>query len=181
MLLENHLFYLLSTLTERLNTLGDDVDPSEITNDDASDFVVSTGASHDELISFPDIRFICDLVVTKPDGTILTTPLAMSEAAATINNILQSLFHFVTVQMGGKVISDTSSMYHIRAYFEYLLGYTPQAQPSQLTCARWQRDTDINFGLLTNKKMYFRNQSTLNLLEVLYATPGVATLIQLSG
>lgn len=89
-----------------------------------------------------DIRVICDLAVTKPDGTPLNAPLTVGEAPAPINIILHSLFRRATVRLREKVISD-SCMYHIRAYLEFLLGITRQAQRPQLTCAGWQSDTLI--------------------------------------
>lgn len=50
-------------------------------------------------ISLADIRFICDLVVTKSNGMPLTTPLAVSQAAAPISNIRYSLFQRPKVQL----------------------------------------------------------------------------------
>lgn len=80
MLLESHLFYLPLALREHLNIRDYHVGSFQATYDDAPDFVFRIAASQKELISLADIRFICDLIATKPNDTPLTTPSAMSEA-----------------------------------------------------------------------------------------------------
>jgi hypothetical protein len=140
MLLESHLFYLPSTLTERWNTRDCEVGPSQAVFDDAPDIIFNVAASHNELISMADIRFSCDLLVLKADGT----NIGPMEDIAPINNVLHSLFQSVTVTLGGRCVTDSSNLYHYRAYLENLLGYTTRAQETQLSCVGWAMDT--NFG-----------------------------------
>ena len=118
MLLENHLFYLPSTLTERWNTKDYDIGPSQATFDEAQDITFDIAPSYNELLSLADIRFTCELHVSE-NGMNLTT----TDIFAPISNILHSLFSTVTVTVGGRNICDSSGMYHMRAYLESLLGY----------------------------------------------------------
>ena len=152
MLLENHLFYLPSTLTERWTTKNYDIGPSQAMFDDAPNVVFTIPASQNELISLADIRFMCDLVVTKPDGNRINT----ADPIAPINNILHSLFQNVTLTVAGRNISDAASFYHVRAYLESLLGFTKNARDSQLSCAGWSIDTDLHLPHLTGTD--FRSQ-----------------------
>ena len=139
MLLENHLFYLPSTLTERWNTKDYDIGPSQATFDEAQDITFDIASSYSELLSLADIRFTCELHVIK-NGT----NLSVTDTFAPISNILHSVFCNVTITLGGRNISDTSGLYHMRAYLESLLGYTKAAQDSQLSSAGWYLDTDLN-------------------------------------
>ena len=139
MLLENHLFYLPSTLTERWNTKDYDIGPSQATFDEAQDITFDIASSYSELLSLADIRFTCELHVIK-NGT----NLSVTDTFAPISNILHSVFSNVTITLGGRNISDTSGLYHMRAYLESLLGYNKAAQNSQLSSAGWYLDTDLN-------------------------------------
>ena len=68
MLLENHLFYLPSTLTERWNTKDYDIGPSQATFDEAQGIAFDIAPTYNELLSLADIRFTCELHVSKPDN-----------------------------------------------------------------------------------------------------------------
>src|SRR5450631_1262037 len=149
MLLESHLFYLPSTLTERWSTRDFEIGPSQATYDDAPDIVFNVAASHSELISLADMRFSCDIVVSKQDNTALPA----AEDIAPINNVLHSLFQSVTLTVGGRCVSDTSNMYHYRAYIENLLGYTKQAQKSQLSGVGWGLDTNLGSPLVSSETL----------------------------
>ncbi|XP_055338440.1 uncharacterized protein F54H12.2-like [Paramacrobiotus metropolitanus] len=138
MLLESHLFYLPATLTERWNTKDYDIGPAQATFDSANDIVFTIAPSLSELVSLADIRFKCDLHVTNKDGADLKD----SDCLAPINNILHSLFQSVTVSIGGRNVTDTSTLYHYRAYLESLLGFTDQAQKSQLTLSGFALDNN---------------------------------------
>ena len=139
MLLENHLFYLPSTLTERWNTKDFEIGPSQATFDEAQDITFDIAPNFSELLSLADIRFTCELHISNNGSNVLSTDIV-----APVSNILHSLFSTVTVTLGGRNISDTSGLYHMRAYLESLLGYTKAAQDSQLTSAGWYLDTDLN-------------------------------------
>jgi hypothetical protein len=179
MLLENHLFYLPSTLTERWNTRDYDVGPAQATFDDASDITFDIAPSYTELISLADIRFTCELFVNKTakEKTVTTdkTEEKVEDIIAPINNIIHSLFQTVTVTIGGRTISDSSNLYHMRAYLESLLGYSTAAQTSQLSSAGWCLDTNLEKEHIVNNKFQSDGAKTLQNIFLKQNT------IQLSG
>jgi len=136
MLLEDHLFYLPTTLTERWNYSEQRLGTITSTFDDCPDFSWQITPSENELISLADIRFECDLFVTGADGKALNAEHLITP----INNIIHSLFQSVTVELGGRSISDASNLYFMRSYLENLLGFSSGAQKSQLTCEGFYLD-----------------------------------------
>lgn len=86
-LLDNHLFYLPATLTERWNTHDYDLGSSRGTVDEAQDIVFNIAVSHSEFIRYADMRFFCDLVVTEADRK----QLQEFDMVVPIKNILHSL------------------------------------------------------------------------------------------
>ena len=67
MLAESNLFYIPSTLTERVATHDVYIGPSAATFDDANDILFEIVPSTD-LILLADLRFECDLHVLKQNG-----------------------------------------------------------------------------------------------------------------
>ena len=181
-LLEDNLFYLPATATERHSTHDCELRPAQATNDTTNDYLFIVPASHSEFTSLADIRFMCDLVVTPPGGAAFVDT---THNFAPINNILHSLFESVTIELNGRTISDTSKMYFMRVYLESLLGYSRQTQKSQLTCAGSDLDNNLedagsSYGALsnTNLTMVVKNMGAKfrrNLVTT-YGSP-----IQLSG
>jgi hypothetical protein len=139
-LTEDNFFYLPATATERVSSHDIPIRPAQAVNDDTNDYVFVVPASYSEFTSLADVRFKCDLVVTPPNNAVFDEKI---HSYAPINNILHSLFDSVQVQLNGRVISDSSHTYFLRAYLESLLGYTKQTQLSQLTCAGWEIDTEL--------------------------------------
>src|SRR5208283_4523349 len=86
MLLEDHLFYLPTTLTERWNYSEQRLGTITATFDDCPNFSWQITPSENELISLADIRFECDLFVTGADGKALNAEHLITP----INNILGS-------------------------------------------------------------------------------------------
>ena len=82
-----------------------------------------------DLISLADLRFQCDLLVMRSDGTSFNT----EDCVCPCNNILSTLFQNVQVTLAVRSISDPSSLYFVRAYLENLLGYTENAMLGQLS------------------------------------------------
>ena len=65
----------------------------------------------------------------------LTGQHCRQKTVSPVNNLLHSLFQSVSVELGGRSISDTSNLYFLRAYIENLIGFSTDAQKSQLTSA----------------------------------------------
>ena len=128
MLTESHLFYVPPTITERAATHDVLVGPAAATFDEAPDIRFEIAPSTD-LISLADMRFECELYLFKRNGQ----PMDDQQNACPKNNMLGSLFQSVTVEIAGRCISDPSNLYFIRSYLENLLGYSREAQNSQLT------------------------------------------------
>ncbi len=142
-LLEDNLFYLPATAIERKSTHDCEVRPAQAVTDSSNDYLFVLPASHNEFISLADIRFLCDLEV-KP--SLLTDFNQNLHTYCPINNIMHSLFESVTVELNGRCISDSGKMYFIRAYLENLLGFSVEAQKSQLTSARFYLDDALETG-----------------------------------
>ena len=140
MLLEDHLFYLPTTLTERWNYSEQHLGTITASYDDCPDYSWQITPSENELVSLSDIRFECDLVVMRHDGS---TPLLDEDCIAPINNIMHSLFRSVTVELGGRSVSDQSNLYFLRSYLENLLGFSTDAQDTQLSCEGFRFDDDL--------------------------------------
>lgn len=155
MVLENLLSHLPPTLTQRWNIRDYGLGPSQAMYDDASDFMFSVAASHNEPISMAVIRFLCSLVITRLESTPLAASLNVVDDTPPINNIIYSLLQSITVKLGDEVVSDTAILYHIHAYGESLLYYRIQTQRSQFTCANWQSDTNLQLSLLKVDKKIF--------------------------
>jgi len=139
MLTESQLFYVPPTITERLATHDILVGPSAATFDDAPDITFDIAASND-LISLADMRFQCELLLQKADGT----PFDPTDNVCPCNNILSTLFQNVQVTLAGRSISDPSNLYFIRSYIENLLGYNEESRLSQLSCEGFILDNTLD-------------------------------------
>ena len=109
MLTESNLFYVPSTLTERIATHDVYVGPAAATFDEANDILFEVAPSTD-LISLADMRFECELHRFDRNGNALDP----ADNVCPINNILGSLFQCVVVELAGRPISDPSNLYFIR-------------------------------------------------------------------
>ena len=139
-LTEDHLFTLPPTVTERISTSDFEIGPAQTVVDTSDDILFVVPAAYNDSISLVDIGFSCDLLILRHDGT------GMDELVDTIvpvNNLLHTLFKSVTLTLNGRLISDSSEMYFMRAYLETLLGYSTQTQKSQLSLAGWSIDDDL--------------------------------------
>ena len=115
MLTESNLFYVPPTLTERIATHDVYVGPAAATFDEASDILLEVAPSTD-LIFLADMRFECELHVFDRNDNALDP----AENVCPVNNILESLFQCVVVELAGRSISDPSNLYFIRSYFARL-------------------------------------------------------------
>jgi len=95
-LLEDHLFYLPSTATERQSTHDCEIGPAQAVNPTSGDLLFTIPASSNEFISLADMRLMLDLVVKRPDGTALAFDI---DTVTPVCNILHSLFQSVSVTL----------------------------------------------------------------------------------
>ena len=131
----------LPTATERIRSSDFELGQARAISDSSEDILFVIPPTHTEYTSLTDVRFSCKLVVTRPDGSVL---VERTDTIVLINNILHSLFMAVTVTLNGRLVSDSSELYHMRPYLESLLGYSKQTQKSQLTLAGFYFDKDFN-------------------------------------
>ena len=94
------------------------------TYDDCPDLTWQIAPSDSELISLSDIRLELEVHLTRVDGT----PLQTEDCVSPVNNLLHGLFQSVSVELGGRSITDTSNLYFLRAYIENLIGFSTDAQ-----------------------------------------------------
>ena len=140
-LTEDHLFSLPPTVTERISTHDFEIGPAQAVLDSSEDILFVVPAAHNDFISLNDVRFSCDLVVRRHDKTEMA---ALEDTITPINNIMHSLFKSVTLLLNGRLVSDSSELYYMRAYIETLLGYSTQTQKSQLSMSGWYLDEDLS-------------------------------------
>ena len=140
-LLEDHLFTLPPTATERLSSQDFEIGPAQAISDSSEDILFVIPPTHTEYTSLADVRFSCELVVSRPDGTAL---IDRTDTVVPVNNLLHSLFKSVTISLNGRLISDSSELYAMRAYLESLLGFSKQTQKSKLTLAGFYLDKDFD-------------------------------------
>lgn len=134
---EDNLFFVPDTVVDRWNYSEQRLGTVTATYDDCPDYTWQITPSDSELISLSDIRLELDLHLTRQDGS----PVGPEDCVSSINNTLHSLFQCVTVEVGGRSVSDNSNLYFLRAYLENLIGYSADAQRSQLTSCGWALDT----------------------------------------
>ncbi|KAI8496781.1 hypothetical protein Bbelb_254360 [Branchiostoma belcheri] len=80
------------------------------------------------------------------------------EKVGPTNLWLHSLFQQIDVSLGNKTVTDSTSTYPYRAYFENLLNYGEDAEQTQLTSALFYQDTPtpnavVNTGLVKRATM----------------------------
>ena len=97
MMTESQLFYVPPTITERLATHDVLAGPSAATYEDANDITFDIAPCND-LISLADIRFQCDLLIMKSDGS----SFAPEDCVCPCNNILSTLFQCIQVILAGR-------------------------------------------------------------------------------
>ena len=90
MMVEDHLFYLPATMTERWNYTEHRLGTVTATYDDCPDFTWQITPSDSELISLSDIRLELEVHLTRADGT----PLQTENCVSPVNNLLHRLFQF---------------------------------------------------------------------------------------
>ena len=97
-------------------------------------------ATYNDFISLDDMYFSCDLMVRRHDKTDMN---ALEDTITPVNTILHSLFKSVILTLNGRLVSDSSELYYMRACRETLLGYFTQTVRSQFSMAEWYLDENL--------------------------------------
>ncbi|XP_055334067.1 uncharacterized protein F54H12.2-like [Paramacrobiotus metropolitanus] len=143
MQLENQLFALPATLTDRWRTEHEKLNPTTILTDNGSagDINFFIPPSTAGLLSLADMILELEVGIkvrkTTGDWELVTA----DDGVAPVNNFLHSLFSSCHVTVANRLISDAATFYPYRAYFESLLSHSKEAQSSQLTSAAFYLDT----------------------------------------
>ena len=111
--------------------------------------------------------FYLEVKITKADGTNIDAGTAVGP----INLLAHSLFQKADILLNDVLVSNSSNLYHYRAYLETLLSYNNDAKASQLSCALYSKDkagnmdniADDNTGLV-QRRAYTDASKTLPLI-----------------
>ncbi|KAF4519026.1 hypothetical protein B566_EDAN001611 [Ephemera danica] len=101
------------------------------------------------------------------------TAYATTDIIAPVNNLLDSLFSDVKVELNQKQISDSRNMYHYRAYLEDLFNFNNTSKKKHQTVSLWFQDEAGKFEDATNKgllaqKEFLNGGKTLGLAGKLH-------------
>ncbi|XP_055337791.1 uncharacterized protein F54H12.2-like [Paramacrobiotus metropolitanus] len=143
MQLENQLFALPATLTDRWRTEHEKLNPTTIFTEDgtAGDINFYIPPSTAGLLSLGDMVLELEVAIkVKKNNQNNFEIITAAEGVAPVNNFLHSIFQSVHVTVANRLISDAATFYPYRAYFESLLFHSPEAQFSQLSSAGYALD-----------------------------------------
>ncbi len=82
--------------------------------------------------------------IIKGDGT----PVAAAGEVSPCNNVLDSMFQQIDVELGDKQVSDNNNMYMYRAYMVNTLSYSEEAQKTWMRGAGYVKDTAKKFAIV---------------------------------
>ncbi|XP_055355053.1 uncharacterized protein F54H12.2-like [Paramacrobiotus metropolitanus] len=177
MQLENQLFALPATLTDRWRTENEKLNPTTILTDNGSagdnNFFIPPSTSG--LLSLADMILELEVGIKVRKGSGEWEAMTAADGVAPVNNFLHSLFSSCHVTVANRLISDAATFYPYRAYLESLLSYTTDAQNSQLTSAAFYHDTALRFNDETlnkgekNRKALFDGGNYVQLSGKLFA------------
>lgn len=116
--------------------------------------------------------FYLEVKITKQDGTDIDA----GEAVGPVNLLAHSLFQKADIMLNDVLVSNSSNLYHYRAYLETLLSYNNDAKTSQLSCALYSKDkagkmdniANDNTGLV-KRRTYTDASKTVPLIFRLHA------------
>ncbi|XP_055339280.1 uncharacterized protein F54H12.2-like [Paramacrobiotus metropolitanus] len=143
MQLENQLFALPATLTDRWRTEHEKLNPTTILTDSGSagDINFYIPPSTAGLLSLADMILELEVGIKVKKGAADWTLVTNADNVAPVNNFLHSLFSSCHVTVANRLISDAATFYPYRAYLDSLLSYSVDAQRSQLSSAAFYTDT----------------------------------------
>ncbi|XP_055356608.1 uncharacterized protein F54H12.2-like [Paramacrobiotus metropolitanus] len=148
MQLENQLFALPATLTDRWRTEHEKLNPTTILTDNGSagDINFFIPPSTSGLLSLADMILELEVGIKVRKSTGEWELITTADGVAPVNNILHSLFSSCHVTVANRLISDAATFYPYRAYLESLLSHSLDAQQSQLTSAGFYYDSPGSFN-----------------------------------
>ena len=82
--------------------------------------------------------------IIKGDGTAV----AAAGEVSPCNNVLDSMFQQIDVELGDKQVSDNNNMYMYRAYMVNPLSYSEEAQKTWMRGAGYVKDTATKFAVV---------------------------------
>ena len=110
--------------------------PISLINDKAPITIVAHGAPN-QCWALHKSFLTVTCKITKDDGTALVG----GSDVTTCNNVLDSLFQQIDVELGDKQVSDNNILYPYRAYIQSALSYSHDAQKTWLRGAIYEKDT----------------------------------------
>ncbi|XP_055357114.1 uncharacterized protein F54H12.2-like [Paramacrobiotus metropolitanus] len=148
MQLENQLFALPATLTDRWRTEHEKLNPTTVLTDNGSagDINFFIPPSTSGLLSLADMILELEVGIKVRKSTGEWELITTADGVAPVNNILHSLFSSCHVTVANRLISDAATFYPYRAYLESLLSHSLDAQQSQLTSAGFYYDSPGSFN-----------------------------------
>ncbi len=149
---ENQLFAVPSSFTDRWKTEFERINPATVLTEDGSsgDITFYIPPSSHGLLSLNDIYLELEVAIKTRTGSNEWQFMTTADKAAPVTNFLHSLFQNLTVEMGGRTITDSSNYYAYRAYMENLLNHTAGAVMSQLSSSLFFLDEPAKFNDETN-------------------------------
>ncbi|XP_055342579.1 uncharacterized protein F54H12.2-like [Paramacrobiotus metropolitanus] len=148
MQLENQLFALPATLTDRWRTEHEKLNPTTILTDNGSagDINFFIPPSTSGLLSLADMILELEVGIKVRKSTGEWELITTADGVGPVNNILHSMFSSCHVTVANRLISDAATFYPYRAYLESLLSHSLDAQQSQLTSAGFYYDSPGSFN-----------------------------------
>ena len=162
MQLENQLFAMPATFTDRWRTEHEKINPTTVLTEDgtAGDINFYIPPSSSGLLSLNDIYLELEVAIkykTDKDWLFIDETCGVAPVA----NLLHSLFQSLHVTLANRLISDAATFYPYRAYLDSLLRCAIGAQESHLSSALFIKDTEGAFNSTTtnygekDRKQYF--------------------------
>ena len=107
------------------------------TIDDASPIKFHISSDSSQYIDLGLSYLYLEVKIVKADGTAI----AAEDVVGPINLLGHSLFKQVDLTLNDTLVSDTSNLYHYRAWIENWLTFSQETKKSQLTMALYSKDT----------------------------------------
>jgi len=126
---ENQLFAVPASFTDRWKTEHERINPVTTLTDDggSGDISFYVPPSSHGLLSLNDVYLELDVAIKTKKGNDPWTFITDADGAAPVNNFIHSLFQSLSVELNGRTITDSANYYPYRAYMENLLGHTRTA------------------------------------------------------
>ncbi len=142
MQVENQLFAVPTSFTDRWKTEHERINPVTILTEEGSsgDISFHIPPSSHGLVSLNDIYLEMEVAIKTRKGNDPWEFIKAEDGVAPANNFLHSLFQSLSIELNGRTITDSANYYPYRAYLENLLGHTKAALESQLTSSMFYLD-----------------------------------------